>query len=182
MALLFASVEPTLVATILEAVTIGGAIVGAFILGIWKGFRKVQDQFKPNGGSSLRDAIDRIEKNLHILDARQISLFDLSLAGVFITDEKGHCIYVSPSWCELTGLLPMQAMGDGWTAGIDQNDRERVFLEWHRATERGAIFESKYITETGKRVVSRASAMYHPQTKKVIGFIGKVWEENDRRD
>lgn len=182
MAFLSASVDSALVATIIEAVSIGGAIIAAFVLGIWKGFRKLHEQFKPNGGSSLRDAIDRIEKNLHVIDARQISLFDMSLAGVFITDEKGHCIYVSPSWCELTGLLPMQSMGDGWTAGVGEVDRERVFLEWHRATERAAIFESKYITNTGKRVVSRASAMYHPQTKKAIGFIGKVWEENDRRD
>jgi PAS domain S-box-containing protein len=166
----------------IQMVVFIGSLAGAFLLGIWKGFKKLQDQFKPNGGSSLRDAIDRIERKLHIIDARQISLFDLSLAGVYITDIKGHCTYVSPSWCELTGLIPVQAMGDGWVAGISDEDREHVFTLWHKSVERGAIFESKYKTITGKSVVSRASAMYHPVTKEVMGYIGKIWEENDRRD
>lgn len=166
----------------LEIVVFLGSLIGAFALGIWKGFRKIREQLVPNGGSSLRDAVDRIERGLYLLDARQISLFDLSLTGIFIADEKGHCVYVSPSWCELTGLMPSQAMGDGWTAGVSKEDRERMFDEWSKATKRGAIFESKYITDTGKKVATRASAIFHPQTKEIVGFIGKVWEEGGRAE
>lgn len=39
---------------------VGAAVSGA--LTVWKGNRSIKKELTPNGGSSLRDAVDRIER------------------------------------------------------------------------------------------------------------------------
>ena len=49
--------------------------IGTVLLGVWRisrYFQRLEEQYKPNGGSSLRDAIDRIEKRINKMD-REIS-------------------------------------------------------------------------------------------------------------
>ena len=50
-------------------------IVCTLLLGVWRisrYFARLEEQYKPNGGSSMRDAIDRIENRINKMD-RQIS-------------------------------------------------------------------------------------------------------------
>jgi hypothetical protein len=50
-------------------------IIGTLLLGVWRisrYFARLEEQYKPNGGSSMRDAIDRIENRINKMD-RQIS-------------------------------------------------------------------------------------------------------------
>ena len=46
-------------------------IVTALVLGVWRisrYFARLEEQYRPNGGSSMRDAIDRIEKRINKMD------------------------------------------------------------------------------------------------------------------
>lgn len=56
----------------------------------------------------------------------------------WIADAAGYCHYVSPSWCEFTGLSPDEAVGAGWLRPIHPADRTRMRRLYLEASGRGA--------------------------------------------
>lgn len=61
----------------LLAIIIAGIQISAIIYGLFKVFNKItvrleklEEQYRPNGGSSMRDAINRIELNLSKLEGK----------------------------------------------------------------------------------------------------------------
>tara|TARA_R110000868_G_scaffold13711_1_gene63546 strand:- start:16431 stop:17039 length:609 start_codon:yes stop_codon:yes gene_type:complete len=91
---------------------------------------QISHEFRPNGGNSLRDIIDRIEAELELSKARTKTLLGMSKVGVFEADRAGKCMWVNRKWCELAGILPEEAVGNGWVTSIHPEDREMVFSEW----------------------------------------------------
>lgn len=55
---------------VLTVLTIGGVVLAALFFLIDARVSKVSREFKPNGGSSLRDAIDRIERKQDRIEAK----------------------------------------------------------------------------------------------------------------
>jgi len=41
--------------------------------------------------------------------ARLSTIMASSPAGIYLTDEKGDCIFVNQKWCTMTGLGPQEA-------------------------------------------------------------------------
>jgi PAS domain S-box-containing protein len=71
-------------------------------------------------------------------------LRDISPVGIYRTDQDARCTFVNARWCELTGLTPEQAMGDGWLRAIHPADRERVGREWEEGHKVSQVFKSEY--------------------------------------
>jgi two-component system sensor histidine kinase/response regulator len=71
--------------------------------------------------------------------------------GIFVSDVDGGCVYVNDRWCELAGLRPEQALGDGWSAAIHPDDAERVLGEWAEAarTDGESIVEYRFLRPDG---------------------------------
>jgi PAS domain S-box-containing protein len=80
--------------------------------------------------------------------AASAALFDLlaraSPVGIFRTDAKGRCLYVSERWCAIAGLTAEQARGDGWAAALHPDDRARVFAAWREAVAADRPFHAEY--------------------------------------
>ena len=55
---------------ILTYLTIAGVIIGALFFLIDSRINKVLAEFKPNGGASVRDQLDRIEKKMDAVEAK----------------------------------------------------------------------------------------------------------------
>ncbi len=110
-------------------------------------------------------------------EQRFSTLAEISTVGIFRTDLMGNCIYVNQRWCDLAGLLPAQAMGDGWAAAIHPEDRQRVFTEWQQAaqTENTFQIECRLLRPDGHEswVLSMAAAE-KDSNGKTIGYIGTV--------
>jgi PAS domain S-box-containing protein len=64
--------------------------------------------------------------------------------GLFEADAEGRYTFVNHRWCEMTGLTPERALGDGWTEAIHPEDRERVVSEWQRLVRTGEPFRAEY--------------------------------------
>ena len=81
-------------------------------------------EVKPNGGSSMKDAVDAVRTDVsrvaegvaHIgrkvenQDARTRALASALLAAYYETDESGEVTYVNDAYCTLTGLTHGEAM------------------------------------------------------------------------
>ncbi|HEV2845013.1 MAG TPA: PAS domain S-box protein [Thermoanaerobaculia bacterium] len=86
----------------------------------------------------------RAEEALRASERRFRTLTAHAPVGIFLTDRDGNCLFVNECWCEMAGLSPKEARGQGWVRALHPDDRERVFQEWYAAAEAGVPFASEY--------------------------------------
>lgn len=142
----------------------------------------------------LRAAIDRRAAVVHDAPAaaaaaqaqawerRQRTLVTLAPVGIIETDASGACTYVNPRWCEMTGLAPRDAWGDGWTAALHPGDRERVFAAWVRAVAAGRDLhlEHRLLRPGGEeRWASVSSVPVLDGVGDVVGHLATVTDVTD---
>lgn len=129
MAGMLAEIDPTVGAIILAFLT---ALIAPTWLSWWN-TRQTKKEFKPNGGSSIRDSLNRLEIGLAV--NRQTSLTLASVVGVayFQADKTGAYIYVSRDWQRLAGMFSEDALGCGWVESVHVDDRGKVTHAWSSA-------------------------------------------------
>jgi len=113
--------------------------------------RRIEAEFRPNGGGSIRDALVRLERDVERIYTIKRVMIDLSESAAFETDGAGDCVWASAGYMSLVGRPWADLSGDGWTIVIHQDDRDKVFAEWSKAVERHARFEMayRYVNRTG---------------------------------
>lgn len=136
----------------------------------------IAQEFKPNGGSTLRDALDRIEVTVAKNNNMATVLLQEAPDAVFITDGEGNCTWVNDTYSQWTGLSVDQAFGKGWHAAIAMHDRQTVFDEWDDAVRNRVNFTGHYTWTNGiKEFPVRCRTKLTVGTKgNLIGAIGVV--------
>ncbi|MDA1348370.1 MAG: ATP-binding protein [Chloroflexi bacterium] len=94
--------------------------------------------------------------------------------GIFRTDVAGKCIYVNDRWCEIAGLSPDEAMGDGWMSTLHPEDRDRVSAEWDECALEGKVFRSEYrfLRPDGVSSWVYGQAVSESGEDRASGFVG----------
>lgn len=147
----------------------------------------LEKELRPNGGSSIRDAINAIKQKVYendfLLkknDSKQNILFNvIGSKGLafFETDAHGECVSITPKYCELTNLTEEEVLGNNWILAIHPEDRDHVMAEWNSCISMKRVFDMKY------RYLSHKNGMVtivhsHATPIKVegepIGFLGYV--------
>lgn len=93
--------------------------------------KKMTKEFKPNGGKSLMDVLNRLENHLCHTDQKIRVMASCIGIAAFETDKLGLYTFVSKQWCDTTNLSIDQALGNGWVNILLEDDRDEVFKEWH---------------------------------------------------
>lgn len=129
--------------------------------------------------SGLRAALARVQ-------ARMDVLVDTSPVGIFFDDADDKCVFVNRTFCEMTGLDPAQAMGDGWARTVHPDDLGRLMAERAEAVGTGApVFraEYRYQRENG------TSGWVEEQTRpafgpggELLGYVGILVEISARKE
>jgi PAS domain S-box-containing protein len=138
---------------------------------------QIAAELKPNGGNSVRDILDRMEKDMISFDTKIKSLIIYNDVAMYETDKEGNYLWVSKEWCNLTGLLPSDASGNGWVVGIHEDDREKVYEEWQSAIEQTRDFNMNYRVgsqSTGFKSVHARATCVKNSKGKVMGCIGTI--------
>lgn len=157
----------------------------------------IAEEFKNNGGSTLRDKIDSIynklenfEKSLALINGRTLTIMTIigegnEAPGLFETDVDGNCVFVTKKWTEMTGLTLEEAEGNGWINAIHPEDREKVFNAWKLSTQNYIKFDMCYrivnnITDKvtkvrGYTVPVKDSEHY------VVRYVGAIFPCDDER-
>jgi len=133
--------------------------------------RAIEAEFRPNGGSTLRDALTRVEVDVARLRAIERITVDASGAASFETDELGSCVWASIGYLDLVDRPIEDVRGTGWSIVIHQEDRDRVFQEWGRVVNERRRFELafRYVTRAGDVVPVHVAAVPVPG-----GYYGLV--------
>lgn len=161
------------------ALITGAAIIVAAFAGAYRKavivsrkLTAIHSELVPNGGSSLRDAINRIE-------ALQMTSLSLTGKAYWISSTDGRCTFASVRLASIMGITPDQVIGWGWVSAVASEHREPCRKEWDASVRDLREFHMKYdyIHPDGTRVSVFATAIpiIHAQTKAFVGMLG--WAE-----
>jgi len=142
----------------------------------------VEKELKPNGGSSLRDAINRIELRQIIADEKAQAMEMDSIKGVWEADTKGRYIHTNRTYQKITGLSSEATHGYGWLNAIHKDDREGVLKDWEQAVSQQREFYQTFRIQVGKKVVRVVCVGYPLKfsgvTHKYAGILVEESEED----
>lgn len=157
------------------------------IPGIRESLDKIQAELRPNGGSSLRDAVNKIDRKVTGLSTKLVAMqvsHDIMSDTLNIcrwaADINGKVNFVNNPLRELTGSVDDSwAIGDGWTNAVLKDDRDEVIREWRRCVESQIEYNDTYRIcnrHDGKikMVTSHAKISRNLNTGAVEGWIGVV--------
>lgn len=157
---------------------------------IYEGMQRVQYEFKPNGGSSLRDAINRLELGLgEIRHAQQVGQERLKAIvadnanGYFETDKDGQWFWANHTALSLTKRPMCDLIGNGWINAVIEGDRADVYERYSSAIQQERDFESVVFFQSGENGAIPMFIRTHPLRDKsntISGYFGiiKSMEKN----
>lgn len=180
---------------------IGGAIwffyksIRPSVKKVFKSFDDIQlikEQVYPNGGTSLRDSVNRIEKDVREakeeifdisndaarMDARQWAIVASLKDPIWEFNATGQCIRANSSLLDLVERSNDEMNGHGWENIIHNDDKQSVYNEWRDAVNNKRSFERKYrivAKQSGKiyEVTSVRIPYHNPKNMELLGFIGR---------
>ena len=139
--------------------------------------KRIDEHLTPNGGNSVRDIIDRIDRKLMTLEATQRALLDLheENAGHFLAGKDGHFFWVSDKFSEIMDREREECLGLEWIESTHESEKVAVFSNWSLATNNATASNFSFTTKHGLRVRLRSVPVLD-QKDKPIGFVGNIKE------
>lgn len=141
------------------------------------GIRAIKHELLPNGGGSLRDAVDRIEARIILTEQRARLLSTDSPLGVFETNLAGQYIHVNRTLTRWTGRAKEEMLGSGWLNAISPKCRNTMFLEWEQAIEQAREFNHDYFmrnAEGEEFIVHCAAFPMFDSRNNLAGWMGVI--------
>ena len=135
----------------------------------------IAQEFRPNGGSTLRDAINRIETKVSIQQQTTTAIIKSFPIGTWISDEHGRCIDVNNNLCRITGRTEGEIKGNNWSNWIIE--KEEVQEEWERCVLHDSNFDMDYTfirTDRLKQKVHGFAQRLKNEKGELIGFLGTL--------
>jgi PAS domain S-box-containing protein len=134
----------------------------------------------------VHDITDRkkAERELRVSEERYHNLSSLVPVGIFRTDPDGSTTYVNPAWCQISGLTPDEALGDGWLMAVHPDDLEGVKKRWQRSTRSNAGSNADYRFVHADGSVTWVIGQAVPEKDgagNIIGYIGTITDITERR-
>lgn len=133
------------------------------------------DEMTPNGGTSIKDRIERMDTGLSLVQEIQQAMAADTKAVLFRTDANGDCVWVNRTYTRTVGRDLSEILGHGWQNTIAQDDRERVVTEWYNAVEENREFILDYSFETpeGEKTLVRGRGYKLVDSKgDLLGYWG----------
>lgn len=147
---------------------------------------EIKAELHPNGGSSLRDAVDRLGKGqtaittaLSSLNFKQWAMlgFHDENRGWFETDGSGQLLRMSAQILRWVGRSMTELQGDRWRTIIDPSMRDAATSWWHATWTSGSYgdMEQMFITADGGklRVLIHATPVFD-EDHVLIAYVGTI--------
>lgn len=174
------------IGALLGVIIAGGTILGylwsAFIKPRWLKMKrnaqlleKIYSELVSNGGKSLRDTVDRIERGQTIQQSFIRHILSDSINGAFEANNAGEYIWANAIYVDLSGRPLANLLGNDWINGVHPDDQNRVFEEWMEAVTQKREFNITYrlVCEEGQITKVKGKAVpIRDANNKVLGFVG----------
>ncbi|MGK7889287.1 MAG: PAS domain-containing protein [Leptolyngbyaceae cyanobacterium] len=124
------------------------------------------------------------EEVLRTSEHRYATLASLAPVGIFRTDVNGNCVYVNERWCQISGLTPQEAAGQGWQQGLHPNDRESIGAEWYQSAQEKRPFQLEYRFQHANGYITWVygqSTAEYDEVGNLLGYVGTITDISDRK-
>lgn len=125
-------------------------------------FDTLEQEFRPNGGGSLRDLLDKIWDHVQEESAKVSILLDNSPLLMWLSAADGRQIWANDSLVALTGHKASDLLDWGWLNLIHYRDRDRVRRHWLEAIEDARAFDECCRIVTANRDVYEVRLLAKP--------------------
>ena len=135
----------------------------------------LSQELRPNGGTSLKDAVTRIESNMATMQAKMQVMFRHSDVNAFEANILGEWTCVTGDFADRVGFEDEQLLGFGWMNAIHPEDQDRVYREWIKAIEQNRDWLCTFATrhaETGLSIEHRVRAHRVLRNGELCGYLG----------
>ena len=126
----------------------------------------------------------RTEAFLQESEERYATRVEVAPVGIFRTDPGGNCIYVNDRWCQISGLTPKVAIGEGWQQGLHPEDRDSIAVEWQQSAQENRPFGLEYRFQRPDGAVAWVygqSVAELDADGQVVGYVGAITDISDRK-
>ena len=140
----------------------------------------IYDQLHTNGGSSLRDAVNRIENGLLAVEQKQNAYLLDAIHGVYEADAKGNWIGVNRTFCRMLGRTESECLGSAWMNSVHEDDRDYVVEGWQNSIRHGIEFNMNFNMIHSNDSTIPVTVIATPMKNRngiVIGYLGAVEDE-----
>ncbi len=137
---------------------------------------KLMNFIMPNGGSSMSDKLDRMERRGIITQQLAWSMKEYSPDGEFITNENGEWTKANKTFLKLVSASNEDVLGDGWIAYLTNGCREKTVKEYNEAIEQTRGTEVECVLRRDYAGVWNVVLTLQPLRNdgKTIGFTGSI--------
>src|SRR5690606_31376992 len=100
-----------------------------------------------------------------------------SPTGIYECDAAGICVYVNDRWCDMTGITPLQALGQDWSACLQADEAQQVLVGWEESLEKEREFahEIRFQAADGQLRWGLATAVgLVDEQGEVSGYLGNL--------
>lgn len=137
-------------------------------------------QLVPNGGSSIKDSLNRIEDKQHFLGSFLKTQLNTHAKALFEANADGECTWVNRTHSRMTGFQNAEVMGHGWANVIAPECRTNFKRLWELNVATGAEFDEDvwYIKPDGRTRYKVHVHAYIIQNRDggPAGYLGEVTE------
>lgn len=137
----------------------------------------VKRELSPNGGSSARDSLKRIEDRQITSDARHSALLNDSRNGVFYCDTHGRNTWVNRTFARFLGCGTNELLSYGWKKFIPTEELTRYSKIWETAFKDSCEFDStvSFVDVHGHKVNLHISVNAIQNEKgETTSYIGQI--------
>lgn len=138
---------------------------------------QMHHQLTPNSGTSVFDAVKRIDSNVKDLARRVLAFEQIHSSPLFKTDKFGKFEWINLEFSKLLGVSIFDIRGDRWLNLVHHDDKERVKDDWNNTFENSGVFHSEFrmvnmVNRNTYRVL--ASAIPVPAEDGSVEYLGSL--------
>jgi PAS domain-containing protein len=141
------------------------------------GLNTLVAEVKPNGGSSIKDSINRIDTRVEHIQARVRYQDETNPIAKFELDHLGECTFANDAFCEILHANEGDLLFAQWYAFVDPEDRGNCIRSVKEAIEYKFPIDitARFRAEGDGLVRLRLKASPHIASGAVLrGFFGTV--------
>lgn len=166
-----------------------------------KQFEGIKSELLPNGGSSLRDSINRIEQRQLSFEQKSRAVVDDISFGMFEANSEGKWLFANKYIRNLFNRSLFELTGDRWLSVVSKDDLDRVRQQWISIVKEQRIGQIDLMTVYGDEIVITAHPVIIGQSidqymiesvtvdqfkqisqQMIVGFVGNVKRKVDIAD
>lgn len=174
--------KANIVYAVLASLVIVIPLFGWFAVGAHRGVQSykvlltIAEQFKTNGGSSLKDRLDQLFDAVDMLSVTNRTSMNLVPYPLFITNQHGGVVWVNHEFSQVTSLADDEVLGMGWLNIVDRDERDDIRNEWLSAVKDGRAVRLTFMMDSGSEALLEAQPLLSRKDKeiKVRGLLGTL--------